>query len=96
MFGSHRVVNSIILDHIYSKHDYPLAQGPAVPSIDKVQFARARFIEGGQVEPVGTGQGSHVLGGLAQADALIAIPVGVDSIASGDQVRVIDVRGGLA
>ena len=38
MFGSHRVVNSNILDHIYSKHDYPLAQGPAVPPIDKVQF----------------------------------------------------------
>jgi molybdopterin molybdotransferase len=64
--------------------------------VDKVQFARARFIEGGQVEPVGTGQGSHVLGGLAQADALIVIPMGIDRIATGDQVRVIDVTGGLA
>ena len=64
--------------------------------VDKVQFARARFIEGGQVEPVGTGQGSHVLGGLAQADALIVIPMGVDRIASGDEVRVINVTGGLA
>jgi len=64
--------------------------------LNKVQFARARFIDGGQVELVGTGQGSHVLGGLAQADALIAIPVGVDIIASGDQVQVIDVRGDLA
>ena len=63
--------------------------------INKVQFARARFIAQGQVEPVGTGQGSHVLGGLAQADALIVIPVGVDSIASGEQVQVIDVRGDL-
>jgi molybdopterin molybdotransferase len=61
-----------------------------------VQFARARFLEGGQVEPVGTGQGSHVLGGLAQADALIVIPMGIDRIATGDQVRVIDVTGGLA
>ncbi len=73
-----------------------ILKGELRSPIDKVQFARARIIEGGQVEPVGTGQGSHVLGGLAQADALIAIPVGVDSIASGDQVRVIDVRGGLA
>ena len=73
-----------------------ILKGELRSPIDKVQFARARFIEGGQVEPVGIGQGSHVLGGLAQADALIAIPVGVDSIASGDQVRVIDVRGGLA
>ena len=64
--------------------------------MNKVQFARARFVEGGQVEPVGTGQGSHVLGGLAQADALIVIPVGVDSIANGDQVQVIDVRGELS
>ncbi len=64
--------------------------------MNKVQFARARFVEGGQVEPVGTGQGSHVLGGLAQADALIVIPVGVDSIADGDQVQVIDVRGELS
>jgi molybdopterin molybdotransferase len=73
-----------------------ILKGELRSPIDKVQFARARIIEGGQVEPVGTGQGSHVLGGLAQADALIAIPVGVDSIANGDQVRVIDVRGGLA
>ncbi len=72
-----------------------ILKGALRSPINKVQFARARFIEGGQVEPVGTGQGSHVLGGLAQADALIAIPVGVDSIASGDQVQVIDVRSDL-
>jgi molybdopterin molybdotransferase len=64
--------------------------------INKVQFARARYITQGQVELVGTGQGSHVLGGLAQADALVVIPVGVDSIASGEQVEVIDVRGELS
>ncbi len=64
--------------------------------INKVQFARARYLAQGQVELVGTGQGSHVLGGLAQADALVVIPVGVDSIASGQQVEVIDVRGELS
>lgn len=63
--------------------------------INKMQFARARFTAEGQVEPVGTGQGSHVLGGLAQADALIVVPVGVDSVTSGEQVQVIDVRGDL-
>ncbi len=72
-----------------------ILKGELRSPINKVQFARARFIEGGHVEPVGTGQGSHVLGGLAQADALIVIPVGVDSIASGDQVQVIDVRSDL-
>jgi molybdopterin molybdotransferase len=63
--------------------------------MNKVQFARGRFMADGQVELVGAGQGSHVLGGLAQADALIVIPVGVESIASGEQVQVIDVRGDL-
>ena len=63
--------------------------------VNKVQFARGRFTAEDQVELVGAGQGSHVLGGLAQADALIVIPVGVDSIASGEQVQVIDVRGDL-
>ena len=28
MFGSHTDVNPNLLDHIYSKHSYPLAQGP--------------------------------------------------------------------
>jgi molybdopterin molybdotransferase len=64
--------------------------------MSKVQFARGRFMDEGQVELVGAGQGSHVLGGLAQADALIVIPVGVDSITSGEQVQVIDVRGELS
>lgn len=70
-------------------------KGDLRSSINKVQFARARFITEDQVEPVGSGQGSHVLGGLAQADALIVIPVGVDNIASGERVQVIDVRGDL-
>lgn len=70
-------------------------KGDLRSSINKVQFARARFITEDEVEPVGSGQGSHVLGGLAQADALIVIPVGVDNIASGERVQVIDVRGDL-
>ena len=37
-FGGHILANPNLLDHIYSKHDYPLAQGPALPPIDKVQF----------------------------------------------------------
>jgi molybdopterin molybdotransferase len=70
-------------------------KGDLQSPMSKVQFARGRFVDKGQVELVGAGQGSHVLGGLAQADALIVIPVGVDSIASGEQVQVIDVRGEL-
>jgi molybdopterin molybdotransferase len=77
-----------------TQHPAPL-KGQLRSPMNKVQFARGRFTAEGQVELVGAGQGSHVLGGLAQADALIVIPVGVDSIANGEQVQVIDVRGDL-
>ena len=36
MFRSPKYMNTELLDHIYSKHSYPLAQGPAIPQIDKV------------------------------------------------------------
>ena len=58
----------------------------------KRQFARARFLASGAVMPVGTGQGSHVLGGLAGADALIVIPEDVTAIAAGETVTVMDLR----
>lgn len=58
----------------------------------KRQFARARFVPSGAVVPTGTGQGSHVMGGLAIADALIVIPEDVTRVAAGDTVTVIDLR----
>lgn len=58
----------------------------------KRQFARGRFVRDGVVLPTGTGQGSHVLGGLAHADALIVIPEDVTSVAAGDTVDVMDLR----
>jgi molybdopterin molybdotransferase len=58
----------------------------------KRQFARARFLASGAVAPVGTGQGSHVLGGLAGADALIVIGEAVTSVAAGEPVTVMDLR----
>ena len=36
MFLGHRDVNPSILDHFFCKHGFPLAQGPAIPPIDKV------------------------------------------------------------
>lgn len=60
----------------------------------KRQFARARFSPSGTVVPTGTGQGSHVLGGLAHADALIVIPEHVTSVSAGEVVAVIDLRHG--
>ena len=59
----------------------------------KRQFARGRFLNDGRVEPVGGGQGSHVIGGLAQADCLIVIPEGVAHVNAGDTVDVVDLRG---
>ena len=58
----------------------------------KRQFDRARFLPSGAVVPTGTGQGSHVMGGLAIADALIVIPEDVTRVAAGDTVTVIDLR----
>lgn len=57
----------------------------------KRQFARARFVDGG-VEPTGTGQGSHVLGGLAEAEALIVVPEDQVRVEPGSMVKVIDLR----
>ncbi len=59
----------------------------------KRQFARGRFTSASPlaVEPVG-GQGSHVLGGLAQAECLIVIPENVSEIKAGEPVTVWDLR----
>ena len=60
--------------------------------VSKRQFARGRFVSADSVEPVGTGQGSHVLGGLSQAECLIVIPEGEDRCAAGSVVDVMDLR----
>lgn len=59
----------------------------------KRQFARAVLLASGEVAPVGSGQGSHVLGGLASADALIVVPEDVTVVPAGAEVEVIDLRG---
>ena len=58
----------------------------------KRQYARARFLPSGAVVPTGTGQGSHVMGGLAHAEVLIVIPEDVTRIEAGQTVTVIDLR----
>ena len=60
---------------------------------NKRQFARGRFINATTVTPVGGGQGSHIVGGLAASDCLIVIPEGVVSVAAGELVDVVDLRG---
>jgi molybdopterin molybdotransferase len=44
--------------------------------------------EGATVAPTG-GHGSHLLAGLAQANALIVVPEDTRSVASGDTVEVM-------
>jgi len=66
--------------------------GQAVSSAPgKRQFARAQFGvdgKGAHVVPVG-GHGSHLMGNLAEANALIVVPEDVTSLAAGEQVQVL-------
>ena len=61
----------------------------------KTQFARGclTVVDGRYVvRPVG-GQGSHMLGGLARADALLVVPPEVSRVGVGDPVTVLDLEG---
>ncbi len=51
------------------------------------QFVRAAY-DGGLAAPVG-GHGSHLLGDLATANALIVVPEDVTAVAAGDSVQVM-------
>lgn len=57
------------------------------------QYRRARVLPSGAVRLVG-GPSSHLIGGYAQADALVLVPVGTDAIADGDLVETILLPGG--
>ncbi|WP_136609873.1 molybdopterin molybdotransferase MoeA [Sinomonas albida] len=63
----------------------PLAQ-PLESPAGKLQVRRAR-LEGGAVVLVG-GPGSHLLGALAESDALVLVPEDVTVLAAGDDVEV--------
>jgi molybdopterin molybdotransferase len=55
------------------------------------QFARASYSleqDGPTVTPVG-GHGSHLIGDLAQSDALVVVPEGVSTVPAGEQVQVL-------
>ena len=61
----------------------------------KAQYARAVLEVDAdgvrRVRPVG-GQGSHMMGGLAQANALVVVPVGAERVEAGQTVTVIDLN----
>ncbi len=58
---------------------------------DKVQFVRAQFITATSASPIGA-QGSHILGGLAQAECLLIVPAEIEQVRSGDTLAFIDLR----
>jgi len=59
----------------------------------KMQFVRARRETGddGTALTVGA-QGSHILGGLAQADCLLIVPAHTERVATGDTLEFLDLR----
>ena len=59
----------------------------------KVQFVRARFDskDAQAASPIGS-QGSHILGGLAQAECLLIVPAEVAQVHAGDTLAFIDLR----
>ena len=64
--------------------------------VGKTQFARVRLrMHDGllRAEPEG-GQGSHIIGGLARADGLAIVPSDSGHVAAGDELVIMDLRGG--
>lgn len=57
------------------------------------QYRRARVMPSGHVRLVG-GASSHLIGGFAQADALVLVPVGTGHLRDGDVVETILLPGG--
>jgi molybdopterin molybdotransferase len=72
-------------------HDMVCTKGFSSPA-GKTQFARGRFVGVSRVEPVGTLQGSHVVGGLGLSDCLIVIPEDQTDVPIGSTVQVMDLR----
>ena len=57
------------------------------------QYRRARLLPSGRVRLVG-GASSHLIGGLAAADALVIVPVGTDMVHDGDMLETVLIPGG--
>jgi molybdopterin molybdotransferase len=58
---------------------------------ERQQYVRAHFqidADGAKVTPVG-GHGSHLMGDLSDANALVVVPEDVRSVAAGTQVQVL-------
>ncbi|GAB3588415.1 molybdopterin molybdotransferase MoeA [Calidifontibacter terrae] len=70
----------------------PVVQGWRTPD-GRAQVARVRFTPNGVI-PAG-GPGSHLMGGLAAADALAFVPAGMSAVEPGDLLDVVDLGGGF-
>ncbi len=80
---------------ITPEYDVPttaLLEKPVTSPVGRRQFLRGRRTGDGTVAPVG-GPGSHLLGGLADADCLIVIDEDRTDVAAGQTVAVLDLEG---
>lgn len=66
---------------------------PEPSSLALEQYRRARLLPSGRVRLVG-GASSHLIGGLAAADALVIVPVGTDMVHDGDMLETVLIPGG--
>ena len=86
-----------LMGHAQIHRPTTLAQliGDLTSPEDKEQYLRAKLDTSGAaiVTPLG-GPGSHLMGALAAADALIVIPAATTRVRHGEEVRVIDLRDG--
>jgi len=80
-----------LTDVLRPQREVPIGSGLDSPA-GKRQYARGRFLPSGEVVPVGHGQGSHLFGGLAAAQALIVVGEDTTRLEPGDLVSVIDLR----
>jgi molybdopterin molybdotransferase len=76
--------------------DRPLRRAVLAESVrrrpTKQQYLRVVLAADGSVTPVG-GTGSHLLGALARANALLVVPPGEDDLPIGAEVEVLDLAG---
>lgn len=75
---------------LFRRRSWGIAGEPLVTNPDKIVFVRATVVVEGTEDVVrlAGGQGSNVLSGLAAADALAVVPVGVGEVPVGDRVQI--------
>ncbi|MFA7324496.1 MAG: molybdopterin molybdotransferase MoeA, partial [Candidatus Nanopelagicales bacterium] len=98
-FVSTQVFVRPVLGRLHGQVDAGVAPAHAVSAepfaspAGKVQYVRARLTQDSPplAHPTGV-QGSHILGGLAEADCLLVVPAQVQQVERGDELEMLDLR----